>query len=306
MKILVVGLVKNPHLERLRHEGNKRGHDVVGCYTTELTVFSDNSGFYPTLRGKNLSDYDLIYLWVARKKRWEWNAVLNYLYQNFGTIIVNKIIVDPGNFNPSEVSNIYLLSKANLDFPKTSVMLSAKSIMSQIKKFSFPLVVKSASSRKGKGVFKVNSFARLYRVARKIEKAGEVIVLREFIPNDGDIRVFTIGYKAVSAMKRIPAKGEFRSNINQGAVGKKLELKNYSEIKKIAENASKALSIEIAGVDIIVDKKSGKPYILEVNPGPQFLGSEKYTKVNISLEIIKYFEYLYKLKKLKRLDKLKK
>lgn len=292
MKILVVGLVENPQMDRLWEEGYKRGHNIVGCYTSELTVFADNGEFKPSLRGKNINNFDLIYLWVIGKRRWEWILVCKFLYEKYKTIIVNKVNVTK-EFNPSVISDLLLLAKEGIAFPKSSVILSEKSIESQISEFTFPAIVKSGTSRQGKDVYKVGSLKELTEIVKKIGEKKDPIVIREFIPNEGDIRVFTVGGKAVSAMRRIPREGEFRSNISLGARGKRFDLEKYPDVKKIAENASNALGLEIAGVDVMIHKETRKPYVLEVNSGPQFLGIEKYTKANIALEIIKYFEGLY-------------
>ena len=39
MQILIVGLTRNPQFVRIVDEGKKRGHEVIGCYVSELTVF---------------------------------------------------------------------------------------------------------------------------------------------------------------------------------------------------------------------------------------------------------------------------
>jgi glutathione synthase/RimK-type ligase-like ATP-grasp enzyme len=119
-------------------------------------------------------------------------------------------------------------------------------------------------------------------------------VIREYIPNDGDIRVFCVGYSAIGAMKRTPPKGDFRSNISVGGSGTEYDLSKNPKVKEIAEKFSRVMELEIAGVDVMIHKDIGEPYILEINPGPQFMGLEKYTKTNAALEIIKYFEFLYK------------
>jgi len=76
--------------------------------------------------------------------------------------------------------------------------------------------------------------------------------------------------------------------------GEKFDLKENVEIQKMAEKISEVMRAEIAGVDIIVNSKTGVPHIIEVNRGPQFAGLEKYTGVNAAGEIIKYFEKVVK------------
>ncbi|OGM14432.1 hypothetical protein A3A76_04555 [Candidatus Woesebacteria bacterium RIFCSPLOWO2_01_FULL_39_23] len=292
MKILVVGLVENEQMDRLWREGYKRGHNIVGCYSSELVVLAELNNFLPTLRSKKIEDFDLLYFWAPGKKRWDWYATANYLHKKYSMIVVNK--KNLGRYNPSILEDLYVQSDSGIDFPKSAVIFSVKSVNSIVGNFKFPVIVKMANGKQGKNVYKVENKKELKEVVAKLEKdTGEAIVIREFIPNDGDIRVFTIGYKAVGAMKRTPKEGEFRSNISQGGTGSKFDLSKYSNIKKLAEKASIAAGVEIAGVDVIIDLRDNKPYILEVNPGPQFMGIEKYTGINIAGKIINYFEELY-------------
>lgn len=295
MKILVVGIVENPHMDRLWEEGYKRGHNIVGCYTTELTINTSKNEFNPTLRGKKLSDFDLVYLWTLGKRRWEWISVCRFLHEKFGTIIVNKSVLGKDFFyNPSAVGEFLLQSRNNIPFPKTSVIFSKRSLESVIDGYNFPLIVKSGESRKGREVFLANNKDEVYRLVDNLEEKGKPILIREFITNDGDVRVFCIGYRAYAAMRRVAPKGDFRTNISVGGRGEPFDLEKSPEIKEIAELSSKVLGVEIAGVDIITHKDTKETFVLEVNPGPQFLGIESSTKVNIALKIIEYFEKLYK------------
>lgn len=296
MRILVAGLKKNIQLTRLKEEGEKRGHEVDGCYSTELVIEADGKSFKPSLRGRSMKVYDLIYLMVS-KRRWEWYTAAYYLNKNFGTKIVNQKVVDRAyNLFLTPAADYLKQSQAQLSFPTSAIIYSYKSLPSVIDKFEFPVILKRSGGRQGRGVYKIKDKKELEEKIKELEGQSLFFVIREFIPNDGDIRVFTVGYKAIGAMKRMPTKkGEFRSNISVGGRGEEFDLKKYPEIKKLAEKASEITGTEIAGVDIIINKKTGKPYILEVNPGPQFAGLEKYTRTNAAKEIVRYFEKVYNM-----------
>ncbi len=298
MKILIVGLVKNPQLGRLIEEGEKLGHRVEGCYTSELIISASVDKFEPTLRGRRMDEIDLIYFWAVGKRRWEWYAAAYFLKQNFGTIAVNSKVVDPSyKLYLTPAMNYMKQMDEKIDFPKSAIIFSHKSVDAVIGDFNFPLILKTATGRQGRGVFKIENKNELIEKLKELETDPQAFIIREFIPNDGDIRVFTVGYRAIGAMRRIPPKGDFRSNISVGGRGEKYDLKKYPEIRKIAEKMSKITRTEIAGIDIMINKQTGKAYVLEVNPGPQFIGFEKYTGGNAALEIVKYFEKLHKKKK---------
>lgn len=294
MQILIVGLVKNPQLARIKEEGESRGHQVDGCYASELVISASRDKFEPSLRGKTLNSYDLIYFWALGKRRWEWYAAADYLNKTFRTIIVNKVVIDPTeNYSPTPLISFRKQYEDKLPFPASALLFSERSVESVIDRFKFPVIVKGSSTHKGKGVFLANSKEEIEKLIKDNKEMSPSFIIREFIPNDGDIRVFTVGYRAIGAMKRIPASGEFRSNISLGGKGEIFDLEKYPEVRELAEKAAEITDIEIAGVDIIINKETGGLYILEVNPGPQFTGLEKYTGVNAAGKIVEYFEELY-------------
>lgn len=295
MKILLPGIVKAYQAERLRVEGEKRGHTVEGCYAQELVLRVDNAAFVPEVFGKKLSEYDLMCLYVG-KRRWEWYLAAYYLSKIYGTVVVNNCVVSPTPYSYLSPAASYLKqTETGLPFPKSAVLYSVGAFDFVSADFSYPFVVKPAWARKGKGVELVRNrkeFEAAARAAMIANPASPAYVVREYIPNDGDLRIFTVGYKAIAAMRRIPHPGDFRSNISQGGRGELFDLSLNPEIVGVAERLSSEMKIEIAGVDIIIHRETGKPYILEINPSPQFEGLEKYTGVNAAGAIIKYFESL--------------
>jgi len=291
MNILIVGLKNNDQLVRLKKEGEKRGHQIKGVLTSELVIRTGRNNFDPTLRGEPMTQYDLIYLWTLGKRRWEWYTACYWLSLKGVKIVYQKTVSPDYLYYLTPAIDYLRQYQNNLPFPKSAIVFNARSVSSILGDFEFPLIMKVSEGRQGKGVFKVENEAELKAKINELKDVSSSFVVREFIPNDGDVRVFTVGYKAIGAMKRMATReGEFRSNISQGGVGENFDLKNRPEIREIAEKLSEITRTEIAGVDIIINKDTGQPYILEINPGPQFTGFEKYTGVNAALEIIKYFE----------------
>jgi RimK family alpha-L-glutamate ligase len=295
MKILVVGLVKNFQLTRLQKEAEKLGHAVDGCYASDLIIQASPTHFEPILKNKKFSDYQLIYLWTVGKRRYEWYVAVNYASKKYGSIIVNGKVIDPAYQHYLTPASEYEKQTENsLNYPVSVVIFDYAGFEVVRDQFSFPLIIKTSTGRQGRGVFKVNSTEELKKVINENKEASPSFIVRQFIENDGDIRVFTIGYQAIGAMKRTPKLGDFRSNISQGGAGENFDLSKNQEVKELAEKISRLTRTEIAGVDIMIEKNTGKPFILEINPGPQFTGFEKYTLVNAASAIIRYFESLKK------------
>lgn len=111
-------------------------------------------------------------------------------------------------------------------------------------------------------------------------------VIQPFIAEaDGiDIRVLVVGGEAIAAMKRSAPPGEFRANIHKGAAGEAITLSE--EYIRLAIEATAALELEIAGVDLLETNQG--PVVLEVNPSPGFEELESVTGINIANAIIEF------------------
>ena len=68
--------------------------------------------------------------------------------------------------------------------------------------------------------------------------------------------------------EKIKSPGEFRANLALGAQEEFIDIRKMpEEMKKIAVEGARVLEIQIAGVDILIDKNN-KMWLLEVNRGP--------------------------------------
>lgn len=289
-KILVTGLKNGWMIQRFVEEGKKLGVEVDGCFAKDLVLKGDGKSFNAYINQTQLSNFDLIYLCtgIETKFRFEWYAASSYIVKNTKTKIVNDVAIDPAmNYHPAPAWFYLKQSENTLPYPETYVIYHHKNVSLAAEKLGYPLILKIGNVHQGKAVFLINSEQEAISVIN--DNPDQFYTLRKFIPNDGDIRVFCVGYKAIGAMKRIPKEGEFKSNISQGGHGEKYDLEANLAIRELAERAARVTKVEVAGVDIILDKNTGDPYILEVNVGPQFEGLEKYTGVNAAKAIIEYF-----------------
>jgi glutathione synthase/RimK-type ligase-like ATP-grasp enzyme len=113
-------------------------------------------------------------------------------------------------------------------------------------------------------------------------------IFQPLIRNNGDWRVVVINNKAVSMIMR---KGfGFLNNLAQGALGWS-EWDN--EAAYLAEEATKALDIEYAGVDIIKCLDTGKYYFLESNSTSTFDTSQVLTRIDIAEKLVEYIDKKY-------------
>ncbi len=146
------------------------------------------------------------------------------------------------------------------------------------RELGFPLVVKKSYGSFGAGVRLVHGMPELIQAAQ--ESLYEPHFYQEYIRSSKgrDVRVAVVGGKTVAAMERVAAEGEFRSNIELGGTGRKIDLpQDYAEA---AERAAKALGLEYCGVDLL--ESSDGPILCEVNSNAFFEGLERTTGINVA------------------------
>ena len=155
----------------------------------------------------------------------------------------------------------------------------------------YPCIMKTLEGSKGIGVLFIESERQMDSLVQLLHSQNEDIdlLLQEYIKTDGDIRVIILGGKVIASMKREVIKGDFRSNISQGAKAKEYPLTEL-EVEQCLL-AAKAIDGSWTAVDFIPSKNPKKepPYILEVNHSPGTTGIEEATGKNIVREVIKYF-----------------
>lgn len=94
--------------------------------------------------------------------------------------------------------------------------------------------------------------------------AGPPYYVQEYIRNDRDFRIFVIGNKAVGAIYR--QSPHLTHNIHQGGIGTPVEID--PAMRRIAEDAARAIGIDYCGVDLL---KTDDGYtVLEVNGTPNW------------------------------------
>lgn len=164
----------------------------------------------------------------------------------------------------------------------------------------FPVVLKLLSGTQGIGVSIVDSYASyksVYQTIAKLAPENEILI-QEKIDSDYDLRVQIIVKKfdpitpsksnciLLGSMKREAVEKDFRTNYSLG--GKVSAFEIDDKIKEIACQAANAVGCHWCGVDIMMDSKSGKPYILEVNSSPGTEGISQAIGRPIVDDVIEY------------------
>ena len=202
--------------------------------------------------------------------------------------------------------NKYVTSKilmdAGIPVPRMALIENEESIDDAVKAIGgqFPVVLKMLSGSQGIGVSIVDSIGSLKSVMQTIWKANSSVelLIQEKIESEYDLRIHVLTRKFNSPtpddtdsvllgyMRRNRVKKDFRTNYSLGGTVEKTKV--TPEQEKIAIESAKAIGCNWCGVDIIVDKKTGKNYVLEVNASPGTEGLKKATGVDVVKDIIDF------------------
>jgi gamma-F420-2:alpha-L-glutamate ligase len=183
-----------------------------------------------------------------------------------------------------------ILAQSNLDIPKTMLLRHPIDVDFVGKNIGFPVIVKKISGSYGRGVFLAETKKQLRQLVTMAElsKKSYDIIIQEFVKDTWgkDLRVFVVNNKVVGCMMRQSTDEDFRANITRGGEGFPYEVNE--QIEWLSSESSKALDLDIAGVDLLFDNGGYK--ICEVNSNPGFEGMENFTKKNIAGEIVSFIK----------------
>lgn len=195
-----------------------------------------------------------------------------------------------------------VLEEEGLPIPRYSLVNGIEGLDRALEEVGgeFPVVMKLLSGAQGIGVSIVDSYASLksvYQTIEKLDPEGEIL-LQEKIDSNFDVRVQVIikrfdplnpgveNCEILGAMKREAVEKDFRTNYTLGGEVSAYEI--TEEIEKIACEAANAVACHWCGVDIMIDSKTNKPYILEVNSSPGTDGISQAIGKPIVDDVINY------------------
>jgi RimK family alpha-L-glutamate ligase len=221
----------------------------------------------------------------------EWSKLLQLYAKKHSVPVVDEYLITEGPLRRFKSVMSWQLEEAGVKYPKSSYIETWSDLEDFLKEASFPLIVKlSQGGRHGMGTFWMREYGDLSKLKEVLDKrkpaSARGFLVQEYIENDGDFRVMTVGYKCIGGFKRQVKEEKLILNKSQGNSIGLTEVP--LEVARTAEEAAKALGVEVAGTDLVVSKKNGEVYIVEVNEAPQFKVFEKRTKINAPRIILEY------------------
>jgi len=223
---------------------------------------------------RDLSKFDLVYFKSHRRYSPVAMAVAVYLQFKNVKFFDKELLTHVSYDKLSEYTRLALYG---LPVPK-SICGSKDYLLKNIDyigdKLGWPLVCKEISEDRGRKNYLIQDATELRKVLQNAVPS-EIYVVQKYIDNDGYIRVFVFGRQAALAVKRNPVfhtnPGKQHLNNPVGSANAKIipEIDIDPVAHNLAIRSSEIMNRQIAGVDLIQDRRSKKWLLLEINNAPQ-------------------------------------
>ena len=297
-KILIFVDKLGPKKELFAEEIAKKldkGKQLVLARFTDLYFDIDAGNTSISVLGMPITDFDLVYFRRAGDKFSVASATLALCLAQKSIKFIDTTWGEIGPLG-SKFTSLVKLAIAGLPIIHT-IFVQQSRIQDLgddiIKSLGLPLVAKEVSTQRGKGVFKITAkkdFSKLLPIDS--EGRTNQFLFQKFADIKEEYRLLVLGdHVRVWERKTVTDPAEFRHNIALGASEEFLDIKDIPpEFEKIAVSAAKALKLEVAGVDIAVERGTGKLFLIEVNRGPGITYD-----MNVSPELAEIAEYLNRI-----------
>ena len=289
--MIVYGRGVDANTRQLYRECKKQMNEVILARIADLSAYvgPDGSRFWHGYR--QLKPVDICFVRSLGSGTHEQTtrrlSLLEHL-EKTGTLVVNP--VQAIRVARDKYATMTTLAKAGLPIPKTYVTEMAHWAYRKTGRMK-QTVYKPLIGSLGFGTMKFNDKDLAFNVYVQLERIGQPLLIQEYISGQeeenepiSDIRAFVVGNKVIAAMKRTAKRGQWKTNIAQGAKPKKTKLTD--ELEKLALEATQTLGLAYAGIDIMLIRQ--ETTILEANTTPNWQTLQKTTKTNVAKQITEH------------------
>ena len=254
-------------------EAQKRGHKIFHYTPDQLTYKNgkvtslieplkvmDDEGKHFNLGGPFETDFtDIDFVLMRQEPPFNmhyitYTHILEHLPENV------RVINNPASVRNAPEKLLVAFFKDLM--PETLISLNADSVL-KFQKIHKDIVLKPLYGKGGEGIIRLQENEDIVgEVKNFIKDQDEPIMVQPFLPEVkyGDKRIIILDGEPVGCLNRIPAKGEFRSNLGVGGIPKLSEL-SESDIKicDAIKPTLKEMNLVFVGIDVI-----GK-FLTEIN-----------------------------------------
>jgi hypothetical protein len=286
-KIISVGLISSVDsgtvIMELMPEAERRGHKFTQIVFDQAELTSTREVF----EQKNLLSFDVLYYRTGLGNVWA--RELELFLKDNNRIAINLDVVNHPYRN-YKTQQILQAARTDVMMPKTIVGKNCN--YENIKKvLGSKFIIKADRSSGGRDVHIIESGEEFTSLDNDCELND--YLYQEYLPHDHDFRIHLIDGKAIAAYKRVPVKGDFRTNVTIGGSMHSVTDEVKEVLYPAAEKVASLLGLNICAVDFLERSTDGAYFFMETNINPGWENSDtEATGVNMSSLVVDYFEQL--------------
>jgi len=270
--------------DRFLESADKKNVDLVPIHYSQIEFLAQAGSWEMLFDGKPLSEFDLFYFRNVGDKNEVLPLLLEYAKEKNIPVVDEYLKLLGGAMRKKKSSEAAFLLREGINYAKTFYAGRIARLREIVEEWQKPVVVKATGGRHGTSTFLIKDQGDLDKALLGRESSD--FLVQQYLPNDGDYRLFLVGYKLVAGFKR--QKKEDKLVLNRSMGPSEILKKVPDDVKALVEKAAEALKVEVTGIDAVIDENTNKPAIIEVNQSPEFYAMEKRTGVDIAGEIIDY------------------
>lgn len=266
-------------VQRFQEAARALDIDLLVLKPSEFDLVVDSKhGWSAIYQGRELYKPDLIIPRCGSETSYFTLAVLRH-FERQGVAIANSPAAVESVAD--KLHTLQVLAAAKLPTPKTILGKFPADVDLVERELGFPVVVKKLRGTRGAGVVLCQDRAQFDDLANLLDGATSAadFLFQEYVKasHGRDVRVLVIDGKVVAAMERRATDGGFKSNISLG--GSAVAFATPPAMADLAVKVAHELKLDVAGIDILLDKDGYK--ICEANSAPGFQGLEKACAIDV-------------------------
>ncbi len=288
--LILVDHIRPTHTKLATSIQNELGKSGITC----LALFSDifihlqNNQSIVTINNKNILEFDFVYF----RRTGKYIALAHtiaFILKDKNIPYADSAFGADGAFG-DKFTSLARLSVAGLPIIESCFVWKheAENFSEKVEQtFGYPVVCKDRFLQRGRGVTLIKNKKSLEEIFHTTRR--QQFLFQKFVESKQEYRLLVLGNQVKIFESKTPEnKDEFRANVSLGATEEFLPVSSIpTKMKNIAVEAARVLNLEVAGVDIMVDKQNNI-WLLEVNRAPGLTYNEDLSPE--LKEMAKYFK----------------
>jgi len=232
-----------------------------------LTFEIENGRVEVRISGRDIREFDVVYIRSLRKDLTFMAGILSYSLDNLGVKYFDKKFKTT-LATSDKLTSIVLLGLSGLPIIPTFYCEREKILENAnflIKKFGFPIIAKELMSHHSKNVFVLRSKEDFKMLD------GHQFLFQKFIPLSDEYRFLVLGNEVKSIQRMYRDLSGIKAQVDNRYDYKYINVSEMSgQMKELAVKCAEGLNLQVAGVDLLVAKNKSDIYVIEVNGNPGF------------------------------------